>query len=236
MMNIEEHLPFVKGLAKKMAQKYGRSDDLQDLVQVGSIGLMEALENYTPQDGVKLCSYLYNRVNGSFIDHFRSMDWASRSHRREQKEMREVEGRLQQKLGRKPIDSELASALNLELSQLQKRIAESRQSEILNYDSNEDLKTVFELTPAGSQYEPMNILQEKQKVASFLAALEQLPERTQKVMHGVYVEDMKMEDIGTRLGLTTSRVCQLHKAAVSSLREQLSERSYLAEDEVKNGK
>lgn len=135
--------------------------------------------------------------------------------------MREVEGSLQQKLGRKPTEPELASALNLELSQLQKRIAESQQSEMLNYDSNLDLKAVFELTPAGSQYEPMNILQEKQKITSFLTALAQLPERTQKVMHGVYVEDMKMEDIGARLGLTTSRVCQLHKAAIADLRNQL---------------
>lgn len=220
---VQRFAPLVKRIAYHLMSRLPSSVQVDDLIQNGMLGLLDAMERFEAGLGAQFETYATQRIRGSMLDGLRENDWLPRSLRRE---MRRIEGaihKLEQECGRAPSEKELADALGMALADYQKMLQDARGHQILYLEdlSGDDDDDFLErhLTDAGA--DPLLMIEDADLRRTLVAAIEQLPEREKIMMSLYYERELNLREIGEVMGVTESRVCQLHSQAIARLRSRL---------------
>ncbi|MDD5176092.1 MAG: RNA polymerase sigma factor FliA [Sterolibacterium sp.] len=218
-----QYAPLVKLIAYQLMAKLPSSVQVDDLIQNGMIGLLDAIGRYQEGLGAQFETYAAQRVRGAMLDGLRENDWLPRGLRRD---MRRVEGAinaLEQKHGRPPLESELAEALGMALTDYQKMLHEARGHQLVYLEDLTDTgdDAYLERHLASSQLDPLAALLDHDMRETLVRAIGDLPEREKIMMALYYDEELNLREIGEVLGVTESRVCQLHTQAIARLRSRI---------------
>lgn len=227
---LEEYLPLVKYIAGRLAIGLPRSVEMDDLINAGVVGLIEAYHNFDVEKNVKFETYASLRIRGSILDELRGMDWVPRSTRARSREIERAIGRLENQLGRSPTETELAQGLGVELAEYYAMIDDVSSTALLSLDDmthGEDDDKPVPLVDTLRSHESTTALTrlEAEELRDLLAdSLGQLTEQERLVVALYYYEELTLKEIGQVLELSESRVSQLHTKAVLSLRVKLRKR------------
>jgi len=224
---LRQYTPLVRRLAHHMIAKLPPSVEVDDLIQVGMIGLTEAISRYEPSQGVQFETFASQRIRGAMIDELREGDWMSRGSRKSQKDIEQAVNRLQQKLQRSPLESEIAQELGLSLAEYQHLLAKVRGTQLVYLEDisghGDDEDSFLDRHAGESESEPSAVLQDQRMRMALVAAIKLLPEREQQIMSMYYEHDMNLKEIAAVLNVTESRICQLHSQSIARLRAKLRE-------------
>ncbi|WP_311224172.1 MULTISPECIES: RNA polymerase sigma factor FliA [unclassified Acidovorax] len=222
---IRQHVPLVRRIAHHMIAKLPPNVELDDLIQVGMMGLSEALSRYEAAQGVQFETFASQRIRGAMLDELREGDWMSRSSRKSQKDIEHAVQRIEQKLGRSPLESEIAEEMELSLVDYQTLLGKVRGTQLVYLEDmsrgDDDDDSFLDRHVADSEADPMAVLRDQRLKASLVAAIKTLPEREQYIMGMYYEHDMNLKEIAAVLGVTESRVCQLHSQSIARLRAKM---------------
>ncbi|WP_024538688.1 RNA polymerase sigma factor FliA [Comamonas badia] len=225
-----QHVPLVRRIAHHMIAKLPPNVELDDLIQVGLIGLNDALTRYEVTQGVQFETFATQRIRGAMLDELRENDWMSRSSRKSQKDIEQAVRRAEQKFGRCATESEIAQELQMDLADYQSLLGKVRGAQLvyledMGHASDEDGGSdgFLDRNVADEGADPVTLLREQGIRSALVAAIKLLPEREQHIMGMYYEEDMNLKEIAAVLGVTESRVCQLHSQAVARLRNKMRE-------------
>ena len=220
-----QHMPLVRRIAHHMIAKLPPNVELDDLIQVGLIGLNDALSRYEVTQGVQFETFASQRIRGAMLDELRDGDWMSRSSRKSQKDIEQALHRVEQRLGRSPAESEIAAELGLSLQDYQALLGKVRGTQLVYLEdmsrSDEGEEGFLDRHVADEGADPMAVLRDQRLRASLVEAIKALPEREQYIMGMYYEHDMNLKEIAAVLGVTESRVCQLHSQAIARLRTKM---------------
>ena len=221
---IESHLPQVRYIAERMLAKLPPSVDRDDLIGAGVLGLLDAVERYDEMRGVQFKTYAETRIRGSMLDSLRELDWSSRSLRARARELEVAARKIEQEKGRMAEEEELAEALGLELPAFQQLLGELRGLTLVELDSYEDSASGNNAlqVPDNPDHSPLMEYERQETREKLIAAINRLPERERQVVALYYVEELTMKETGAVLGLTESRVSQIHTQALIHLRAVLA--------------
>ncbi len=222
--------PLVKYVAGKMGAGLPSYVDDADLISYGLTGLISAIERFEPSREIKFETYAMSRIKGSIIDELRSMDWVPRSVRMRAREFERANAKLEHKLHRAPTDQELADELEVTTDELQDHIQQISSSAVIALDElwsvsdssggQVSLLDTIEDPNAADPEKSFDAVNVKEQIAE---AISRLPEREKLVVALYYYENLTLREIGEVLGVTESRVSQLHTKAVLRLKSRLQE-------------
>jgi RNA polymerase sigma factor for flagellar operon FliA len=201
--------------------------EVDDLIQAGMIGLLDAVNRYEEIHGAQFETYAMQRIRGAMLDELRSSDWMPRSMRQNMRKVETAIHTLQQRLGRPPTESEVAKQLKLSLEAYQDMLTDGGGHQLVYYEDFHDPDSSEHFLDRHSTEtgdDPLHLLMENGFRSAVIDAIEALPER-EKVLMGLYYEqEMNLKEIGAVMGVSESRVCQLHSQAISRMRAQLKEK------------
>jgi RNA polymerase sigma factor for flagellar operon FliA len=222
---LTEHMPLVKRLAHQMRAKLPASVEVDDLVQAGMIGLLDAINRYEENHGAQFETYAVLRIRGAMLDELRSNDWMPRSTRQNMRKVEQAMAALQQQLGRPPSESEIAKSLKLPLAEYQEMLGDSGGHQLVYYEDfhDEDGNDSWLDRYAVDDDDPLRALLETDFRQAVIDAIDNLPPREKILMGLYYEEELNLKEIGAVMGVSESRVSQLHSQAVGRLRTYLRE-------------
>ena len=222
---IRQYQPLVRKLAHHMMAKLPPSVEVDDLIQVGLIGLSEALSRYEAAQGVQFETFATQRIRGAMLDELRENDWMSRGSRKSQKDIEVAMRKLEHTLGRSPLESEIAAEMRLSLEDYQSLLSKVRGTQLVYLEDmsrkNEDDDTYLDRHVADTDADPLNMLRDQRLRTGLVAAIQGLPEREQYIMSMYYEQDMNLKEIAAVLDVTESRVFQLHSQSIARLRAKM---------------
>jgi len=221
---LKQYVPLVRRLAHHMIAKLPPNVEIDDLIQVGMMGLAEALTRYQAAQGVQFETFATQRIRGAMIDELREGDWMSRGSRKSQKDIERAMHRLEQKLGRTPLESEIAAEMGMELDEYQSLLAKVRGTQLVYIEDmshDEDGDGFLDRHADDPEVDPMQQLRDQRLRSALVDAIKHLPEREQYIMSMYYENDMNLKEIAAVLGITESRVCQLHSQSIARLRSKM---------------
>lgn len=222
---IRQYQPLVRKLAYHMMAKLPPSVEVDDLIQVGLIGLSEALSRYEAAQGVQFETFATQRIRGAMLDELRENDWMSRGSRKSQKDIEIAMRKLEHSLGRSPLESEIAVEMGLSLVDYQSLLSKVRGTQLVYLEdmsrNGEDDDTFLDRHVADVEADPLNRLRDQRLRAGLVAAIKSLPEREQYIMSMYYEQDMNLKEIAAVLDVTESRICQLHSQSIARLRAKM---------------
>jgi len=222
---IKQYSPLVRRLAHQMIAKLPANVELDDLIQVGLIGLTDALSRFDVGQGVQFETFATQRIRGAMLDELREGDWMSRGSRKSQKDIEHAVHRLEQKLGRSPLESEIASEMGMSLPDYQNLLGKVRGTQLVYLEDmthgNDDEDGFLDRHVADADADPVELLRDQRLKTSLVNAIKSLPEREQHIMGMYYEHDMNLKEIAAVLGVTESRVCQLHSQSIARLRAKM---------------
>ena len=223
-----EHMPLVKRLAHHMKAKLPPSVEVDDLVQAGMIGLLDAISRYEETHGAQFETYAVLRIRGAMLDELRNSDWLPRSVRQNMRKIEAAMQTLQQKLGHPPTESEVAKSLKMSLADYQEMLSDGGGHQLVYYEDfhDDDGNDSFLDRYAVDESDPLSSLLEGDFRQAVIDAIDHLPEREKILMSLYYEEEMNLKEIGAVMGVSESRVSQLHTQAVSRLRATLREKAW----------
>ena len=224
---IVEYTPLIRFIAKKISSRLPANIEMDDLISSGVIGLIDAIEKYDPTRNNKFKTYAEFRIRGSILDELRAQDWIPRSVRDKAKVLERASEELESKIGRPPSDPELAEHLGLRVDEFYSLATQARSTKMLSIDevaifSNTDRKSLFDILQ--KKGDPFFDLSVKSIREAIKKCIEELPERQRTVLNLYYYNDMNLKKIGTVLGVTESRVSQLHAQAIEKLKTKMKRR------------
>lgn len=219
---VQRFMPLVKRVAYHLLARLPASVQFDDLVQNGMIGLLDAMERYQEGFGAQFETYATQRVRGAMLDGLRENDWLPRSLRRELRRIEAAINQLEHAHGRAPSESELAEALEMTLLDYQKTLQDARGHQLVYFDdfAGEGDEDFLERHFTDNDADPANILEDRNTREMLVQAIGLLPEREKLMMALYYEQELNLREIGEVMGVTESRVCQLHTQAVARLRSQ----------------
>jgi RNA polymerase sigma factor for flagellar operon FliA len=222
---VTHYAPLVKRIAYHLMAKLPSSVQVEDMIQNGMLGLLDAINRYEEGLGAQFETYAVQRIRGAMLDGLRENDWLPRSLRRDMRRIEAAISALEQRFGRQPNESELADSLSMTLPEYQKMLQEARGHQLVYFEdfTDGDEEDFLERNCAGPEADPLEHLLEKDMRVSLVNAIEDLPEREKTVMGLYYERDLNLREIGEILGVTESRVCQLHSQAIARLRSRIFE-------------
>lgn len=223
-------LPLVKYQAARILNRLPSHVELNDLVNYGIIGLMDAVDKFDPSKGVKFKTYAELRIRGSILDGLRELDWVPRSYRRRQRELERAYRKLENELGRGAEDEEVAAELGIELEEFFSLLDNLKgitigQLEALDRDGEE---SVVEYIPDRDENSPRYLLEKRELKRLLADCMDRIPEKERLVLSLYYFEGLTMKEVGRVLDVTESRVSQLHSKALMRLRARM--KNLLSED------
>jgi len=220
------HHSLVGKVARRLLRKLPAHVELDDLIAMGMLGLLEAADRFDPGRGEKFEAFAEFRIRGAMLDGLRSRDSLSRDMRRVSTELKRASAELVNQLGREPSESEIATHMGISIEQAQARRAKLSGWSVVGFD---DAGPAFlEQTADHSAADPCESAARREFFGQMVDHVERLPEKMQQVLALYYCEDLNLKEIGNVLGVTESRVCQLHGEATKRLRSSLGE-SFMAE-------
>ena len=225
--DVKPYLPLVRRIAHLLMARLPSSVEVDDLVQNGLIGLLDAMERFEDGMGAQFETYAVQRVRGAMLDGLRENDWLPRSVRKEMRRVEEAIRVLEHQQGRAPSESELAKALDMPLADYQKLLFEARGHQLVYVDeiSDGNGEDYLDRHAENSGPDPLRLLEEAGMREALTGAIDALPEREKLMMSLYYEQDLNLREIGEVMGVTESRVCQLHSQAVARLRAAVGETS-----------
>jgi RNA polymerase sigma factor for flagellar operon FliA len=223
---VMQQLPQVYYLASRIRERLPKNVDLEDLVQAGVIGLIEACRSYDSSKDAQFSTFAKFRIRGAILDSLRKLDWGSRTLRRKGREIALSIARLESRLGRPPLEEEIAAEMKMKLDELQNTVtqldglflvgqqANSSRDESESYD-------LIESAPSTSGDNPFDLCLKGERKAQLAEAVSRMSEREQLILSLLYKEELTMKEIGQVVGIAVSRVSQIHAAAMLKLRPML---------------
>src|SRR5690242_9393803 len=223
------YAPLVKYVAGRLGSGLPAHVDDEDLVSYGLLGLIGAIERYDPERDVKFETYAIARIRGAIIDELRALDWVPRSVRSRARDIERAIGELEAKLGRVPTDEEIAGKLGITTDELDESLSEISRSSIAALDelwtiggSGGDQVALIDTIEDTEAPDPQGALSQTELREAIADAIARLPEREKLVVTLYYYEELTLREIGEVLGVTESRVSQLHTKAILRLKARLS--------------
>jgi RNA polymerase sigma factor FliA len=223
---LQQYSPLVRRLAHQMIAKLPANVEIDDLIQVGMIGLNDALSRFDTGQGVQFETFATQRIRGAMLDELRGADWMSRGNRKQQRSIEAAVHRLEQKLGRAPLESEIAKEMGISLADYQELLGKVRGTQLVyleDMSGDDGDQDYLDRHVADKEADPLSQLNDHRLREALVAAIKTLPEREQYVMSMYYEHDMNLKEIAAVLGVTESRVCQLHSQSIARLRVKLRE-------------
>ena len=225
---ILSYAPLVKYVAGRLGSGLPAHVDEGDLVSYGLLGLIGAIERYDPERDVKFETYAISRIRGSIIDELRAMDWVPRSIRARARDIERAIAELEARLGRAPTDEEIAGKLGVSQDELADSLTDISRSSIAALDelwtvssTGGDQIALIDTIEDTQGPEPQSALAETEMKEAIAEAIARLPEREKLVVTLYYYEELMLREIGEVLGVTESRVSQLHTKAILRLKAKL---------------
>ena len=221
------YAPLVKYVAGRLGSGLPAHVEEGDLVSYGLLGLIGAIERYDPDRDVKFETYAIARIKGSIIDELRALDWVPRSVRARARDIERAVAELESKLGRAPNDDEIATKLGLTEDELEDSLTEISRSSIAALDelwtvsAGGDQIALIDTIEDTQGPEPQTALAQTELREAMADAIARLPEREKLVVTLYYYEELTLREIGEVLGVTESRVSQLHTKAILRLKARL---------------
>jgi RNA polymerase sigma factor for flagellar operon FliA len=222
---IRQYQPLVRKLAHHMMAKLPANVQVDDLIQVGLMGLSEALTRFEATQGVQFETFATQRIRGAMLDELRENDWVSRGVRKSQKDIEVSMRRLEHRLGRSPLESEIAADLGMSLTDYQSLLGKVKGTQLVYLEdmnhNPDDEDSFLDRHMGDSEADPLNMLSDHRMRQALVAAIKNLPEREQHIMSMYYEEDMNLKEIAAVLDVTESRICQLHSQSIARLRAKM---------------
>jgi RNA polymerase sigma factor for flagellar operon FliA len=225
-----EYMYIVRLYAYQMRGTYKNFADMEDMINQGFVVLLEAIEKYDPEKKSQFKSYASIRVHGAIIDFVRNQDWVTKRLKKEAVLLSEAADTLGARLGRIPNTEEIAACLDMDVRAVEKIIGEEHMFHLLSYEELVDVGLYgtkgFRENMAQSLEQPGVSIEEKELRAMIAESLDDLTEREKLVMSLHYYEELKKKDIAYILGVSPSRVCQMHNGALKKMKEKLKNYLY----------
>jgi len=220
---VNQYAPLVKRIAFHLMAKLPASVQVDDLVQNSMLGLLDALGRFEEGMGAQFETYAVQRIRGAMLDGLRENDWMPRGIRKEMRRVETAIQKLEHENGRQPSEGELAAALDMPLADYQKLLQDARGHQLVYLEdlSGDDDDFLDHHQTAGATRDPLAILEESGLRSALVVAIGNLPEREKMMMALYYEQDLNLREIGEVMGVTESRVCQLHSQAVARLRAEV---------------
>jgi len=217
---ISKYAPLVRRMAHHLAARLPASVQIDDIIQAGLIGLMDAASRYEEGNGSQFETYASQRIRGAMLDELRHNDWLPRSMRRKLRVIESTVSQLEQRLKRAPSEGEIAKELKMTLPDYQEMLFDARGYQLVHLDdfSNDDDDDYLERNCPDNRDNPADKLMDKRFRAQLVQSIEELPEREKLLMGLYYEQDLNFKEIAAVLGVSESRVCQLHTQAIARLR------------------
>ena len=222
---IAQYTPLVKRIAHHMMAKLPPSVEVDDIIQAGMMGLLDAITRYQESHGAQFETYAAQRIRGAMLDELRQCDWMPRSVRKNMRRIEAAINELEQKLKRTPSEQELAGHLKVPLADYQQWLQDARGHQLVYYEDFQDAneESYLDRHAASSQASPLEELEDDNMRRILIQAIDDLPEREKLMMSLYYEKDLNLREIGEVMGVSESRVCQLHSQAIARLRSRLRE-------------
>jgi RNA polymerase sigma factor for flagellar operon FliA len=222
---VTQFAPLVKRIAHHMMARLPACVQVDDLIQAGMIGLLDAISRYEDALGGQFESYAAQRIRGAILDELRRADWLPRSLRKKMRRIEAAVSTLEQRLGCAPTENELASELNVSLAEYHEVLQDARGGQLIYYEDfqKDDDEPFLDRRCADPKNNPLEALLDEGVRATLVDAIEDLPPREKLVMGMYYEEELNLREIGAVLGVSESRVCQLHTQAIARLRSRLKQ-------------
>jgi RNA polymerase sigma factor for flagellar operon FliA len=221
--------PLVKYVAGRMASGLPAHVEESDLISYGLVGLISAIERFEPERDVKFETYAITRIKGAIIDELRSLDWVPRSVRSRAREIERANSKLEHQLQRAPTDDEMAGELTMSVEEFQEALLQISNSTVAALDelwtvsdSSGDQVSLLDTLQDPDALDPSEVMDATDMKDRVADAIARLPEREKLVVALYYYENLTLREIGEVLGVTESRVSQLHTKAVLRLRGRLT--------------
>jgi RNA polymerase sigma factor FliA len=225
---ITAYVPLVRQIAAQLGAGLPGHVDESELVSYGLVGLNNAIERFEPERGIRFESFAATRVRGAILDGLRALDWVPRSVRSRARTIERARARLQHDLGRRPTTSELAARLGIDEPQLREHLLEIAGGSMHTLDepwaaadASGDEVSLLEVIPDPGAPDPQAVLDTSDVKVRLADAIAELPEREKLVVALYYYEGLNLKEIGDVIGVTESRVSQVHTAALARLKEGL---------------
>lgn len=236
---ILEYAPLVKYVAGRVAVSTPPNIEFDDLVSYGILGLIDAIEKYDPSQGIEFKAYAATRIKGSILDELRHMDWVPRSVRKRAREIERAYMELEHRLSRPATDDELADYLGVDESELSHLFLEASCVSLISMDETwtiegDDEIVVTDTLRGPASETPDAILERGEAKKLLIAAIERLPQREREVIALYYYEELTLKEIGEVLGVSESRISQMHTKAILRLRGYLSRMRAVAKARLKH--
>lgn len=226
---LKEHAPLVKRLAYQLKARLPPSVEVDDLVQAGMIGLLDAVNRYEDTHGAQFETYAVQRIRGAMLDELRNSDWLPRGVRQNMRKVEDAIHVLQQQLGRPPMETEVARSLKLSLGEYQDLLNDSGGHQLVYYEDFHDSDTKEHFLDhyyADDTSDPLQDLLNEDFKGAVIGAIDSLPEREKLLMGLYYEQELNLKEIGAVMGVSESRVSQLHSQAVARMRAFLREKAW----------
>lgn len=220
------NLPLITYICERLAVSFPQSVEFDDLKSLGTLGLIDAIENFKPEKQVRFTSYAALRIKGSVIDGLRSLDWVPRSVRKKARNIEKVIHELQSELGRPATESEMAERLGVKVTDYHTMLEEVSPISFLSlndtvYEDGDQSIRLGEIIEDHDNYGPLNDLERKEVKEILIKGINSLPEREKLVLALYYYEELTLKEIGEVMQISESRVCQIHTEAMLKLRSKV---------------
>jgi len=220
---IIHYAPLVKYVAGRLLIHIGQHVEFDDLVGYGVFGLIDAVEKFDYGKGVKFETYASFRIRGAIIDHIRKLDWVPRTLRQKNKQMEQVISKLEEELGRKPSDEEIAKELDISVAEAKEMIKKSAVLSTVSLDDFMDQNYESSIAPlvANKVDSPEEQNEQRERKEMLAEAIDKLSDKEKLVVTLYYFEDLTLKEISSIMKVSESRVSQIHTKAISKLQGKL---------------
>jgi len=218
-------VPLVYYILNRLGLNCEESGDYADLANEGLLGLIDAVDHFDPSFGTQFSTYASLRIRGKILDYLRSSDWMTRTERKRVRNIRDAVYEFWNKQQREPTDEELAQILDLDVESVKDGLDDSRRI-FISLDkffeqTDERERDAYEELQDESQPDPAEVLVDEDLKSRLVKVIQRLPEREQQILSLYYIEELTYKEIGKALGVSESRVCQIHSRAILNIKAMM---------------
>lgn len=218
---IRENIELVKIIAGRLFSTYKNNIEFDDLVSYGIFGLLDAIDKFDPLRNVKFEIYAYIRIKGAIIDQIRLIDWVPRSVRQKYKRVEEAYNSIEISCGRSASDEEVAEILGIKINDLNEILSEIHSYSVISLEEKITNNPNFTIVDGDSKKDPEKSFEQEEIKIIIKQVLKELPEKEQKVISLYYYSEMTYKEISLVMGVSESRISQIHTKAIMKLRSKL---------------